>query len=136
MTMLVGNALSTFTFWQRREILLTVAGLMMLATGYWGWYRESDGEEDGEEKYEKEWVSFNLAPGGLLTQCPSMTFPGIGGPVVFQQRGGVLRSSESRRLPWSMQRNTEMLGIRQKIVIRRKDRRLVTLRNCAYQKIY
>ncbi len=65
MTLLVVNALSTLTFWQRGEVLLTVAGLMMLATGYWGWYRESDREE--------EWVSFNLALGSFLSVAP-LTF--------------------------------------------------------------
>ena len=65
MTMLIGNALSTLTFWQRGEILLTVAGLMMLATGYWGWYRESDSQE--------EWVSFNLGLGSFLSAAP-LTF--------------------------------------------------------------
>jgi len=62
MTLLVVNALSTLTFWQRGEVLLTVAGLMMLATGYWGWYRENDRKE--------EWVSFNLALGSFLSAAP------------------------------------------------------------------
>ncbi|NOZ40740.1 MAG: hypothetical protein GXP24_11015 [Planctomycetes bacterium] len=62
MTLLVVNALSTLTFWQRGEVLLTVAGLTMLATGYWGWYRESDRKE--------EWVSFNLALGSFLSAAP------------------------------------------------------------------
>ncbi len=62
MTLLVVNALSTLTLWQRGEILLTVAGLAMLATGYFGWYRERDREE--------EWVSFNLALGSFLSAAP------------------------------------------------------------------
>ena len=73
MTMLIGNALSTFTFWQRGEMLLTVAGLMMLATGYWGWYRESDCGEDHDGKHNEEWVSFNLALGSFLSTAP-LTF--------------------------------------------------------------
>ncbi len=65
MLLLVGNALSTFTFWQRGEVMLTVAGLIMLATGYWGWYREDDRQE--------EWVSFNLTLGSFLSAAP-LTF--------------------------------------------------------------
>lgn len=62
MTVLVVNSLSTLTLWQRGELLLTVAGLIMLAIGFWGWYREKDREE--------EWVSFNLALGSLLSAGP------------------------------------------------------------------
>ena len=62
MTLLVINALSTLSLWQRGEVLLTIAGLVMLVTGFWGWYRERDREED--------WVSFNLAMGSLLSAGP------------------------------------------------------------------
>ena len=65
MLLLVGNALSTLTFWERGEVMLTVAGLMMLATGYWGWYREGD--------HQEEWVSFNLSLGSFLSAAP-LTF--------------------------------------------------------------
>jgi len=65
MILLVVNALSTLTLWQRGEVFLTVAGLVMLATGYWGWYHESDREE--------EWVSFNLALGSFMSAAP-LTF--------------------------------------------------------------
>ena len=62
MTMLVTNAMTTFTLLQRGEVMLTVAGLIALATGYYGWYGERDREED--------WVSFNLALGSLLSAGP------------------------------------------------------------------
>ena len=65
MTLLVVNSLSTLTLWQRGEVLLAVAGLILLVTGFWGWYREGDHKED--------WVSFNLAAGSLLGAAP-LTF--------------------------------------------------------------
>ena len=62
MTVLVANALTTLTFWQRGEIMLTVLGLTALVTGYYGWSRERDCQQD--------WVSFNLAIGSLLSAGP------------------------------------------------------------------
>ncbi|MGI9427322.1 MAG: hypothetical protein ACR2NM_01605, partial [Bythopirellula sp.] len=62
MTALVANALTSLTFWQRGEIMLTVLGLTALVTGYYGWSRESDRQQD--------WVSFNLAMGSLLSAGP------------------------------------------------------------------
>jgi hypothetical protein len=62
MTALVANALTQLTFWQRGEIMLTVLGLTALVTGFYGWSRESDRQQD--------WVSFNLALGSLLSAGP------------------------------------------------------------------
>lgn len=62
MTVFVANALTTLTFWQRGEIVLTVLGLAALVTGYYGWSRERDRQQD--------WVSFNLAMGSLLSAGP------------------------------------------------------------------
>ena len=60
--LLVVNALMPFTLLQQGELLMTIAGLVMVVSGYIGWYRERDRQED--------WVSFNLAFGSLLAAVP------------------------------------------------------------------
>jgi len=62
LTLLVVNSLSTLNFFQRGELLLTTAGLIVLAMGYWGWSREADRQE--------ELVSFNLALGSFFSAVP------------------------------------------------------------------
>lgn len=62
MAILVVNALSAMSIWQRGEIFLTAGGLVVLAFGYLGWYRETDRQDD--------LVSFNLALGSFLSVVP------------------------------------------------------------------
>jgi hypothetical protein len=62
MGLLVINSLSVLSFMQRVEILLTFSGLMTLAAGVVGWYRETDRRDP--------WVDFNLAFGSLLGAAP------------------------------------------------------------------
>ncbi|MEM8944348.1 MAG: hypothetical protein AAGD11_04120 [Planctomycetota bacterium] len=62
MFVLVANALTTLSFWQRGEMFLTVIGLAALVLGYIGWYAEKEREED--------LVSFNLALGSLFSAVP------------------------------------------------------------------
>ncbi len=61
-TMLVVNVLSPFTFLQKSELLVTCGGLIMLAFGYYGWFRETE--------RRNELVSFNLAFGSILSSVP------------------------------------------------------------------
>ncbi len=62
MSALVYNTLITLSFWQRGELFLTAVGLIALAVGFFGWYRETDAQD--------EMVSFNLALGSLLSAVP------------------------------------------------------------------
>lgn len=62
LSMLVINALSPFTFLQKGELFVTCGGLVMLALGYLGWFRESE--------RRSELVSFNLALGSILSSMP------------------------------------------------------------------
>lgn len=59
---LVVNSLTALSFFQRGELMLTAAGLVVLALGYWGWYREAGRREDV--------VSFNLAIGSFFSAAP------------------------------------------------------------------
>ena len=60
--LLVANSLTTFSFWQRAEMLLTFVGLVSLVLGYLGWSRETEHEED--------LVSFHLAAGSFFSAAP------------------------------------------------------------------
>jgi len=62
LSMLVINSLSTFSLLQRGELFLALVGLLVVAAGYLGWYRE------GETKQGQ--VSFNLAVGSMLSAIP------------------------------------------------------------------
>ena len=60
--MLVVNALSSFSIWQRGELFFTLVGMSFLSAGYLGWYRETD--------QKKELTSVNLAIGSWLSAVP------------------------------------------------------------------
>ncbi len=62
MSALVYNTLIALSFWQRGELFLTAVGMIALAVGFFGWYREDD-ERD-------EMVSFNFALGSVLSAVP------------------------------------------------------------------
>jgi len=74
---LVCLAVSALTLLQRGEALLTAIGLIVLAVGYWGWYREKDQRE--------ALVSFNLALGSRLQR--RATDPGDAGTAVRRHHG-------------------------------------------------
>ena len=60
--LLTVNALSPLTFVQKAELGVTLLGLAMVALGYYGWYRETDRQDN--------MVSFNLSLGSLLCAGP------------------------------------------------------------------
>jgi len=62
LSLFVINSLSAFTILQRGELFLTLVGLLTVAAGYFGWYRENDTKQG--------LVSFNLAIGSLMSAIP------------------------------------------------------------------
>ncbi len=63
LALLIINSLSSLGMLQRMELLITFIGLLTVAAGYLGWYRE-------DEETKQELVSFNLAIGSLLSAVP------------------------------------------------------------------
>ena len=61
--MLVVYSLSPLTFVQKTELGVTLLGLVMVAYGYYGWFRETDQNKD-------ELVSVNLSLGSLMSAVP------------------------------------------------------------------
>jgi hypothetical protein len=62
LTFLTVQALSTLSIWQKLEIFSVVIGLVLLAVGHVGWYREQERHND--------LVSLSLALGSLLAGVP------------------------------------------------------------------
>jgi hypothetical protein len=54
------------TAWQKVEIFCVVVGLVLLALGHWGWYRE----QAPDVERQSDWVTIALLFGSLLTALP------------------------------------------------------------------
>jgi hypothetical protein len=62
LTLLALQAMIHLSAWQKAELFLTAAGLMLLVVGHLGWHREREGEGD--------LVSFSLFLGSVLAAAP------------------------------------------------------------------
>lgn len=88
---LVVNVLSTLTIWEKMEFFTVAVGLLLLAVGHVGWYRER------ERTHKEEWVSSSLAFGAILATLP----------LVF----AVVLQRSHRTLDWTGLRMVNELGM-------------------------